>query len=92
LLNDEPLGHPGQVDPGETFERPAVRETPEETGIEVLVILLRCTAVTDVVRAGYRGINAYYLADPGSNTVSRMSPRNERISAVSFVDLLLICC
>jgi 8-oxo-dGTP pyrophosphatase MutT (NUDIX family) len=68
-----------------------VRETLEETGIEVSVILLLCTAVMDVVRAEVRGINAYYLADPGSNTVSRMSPRNERIAAVSFVDLPLIC-
>ena len=52
----------GFVDPGETYEKTAVRETKEETGVTVTAGPLLCTAVMDVLCEEYRGINAYFLA------------------------------
>ena len=77
----------GVVDPGESFEETAARETLEETGISVEVGPLLCTAVMDVPKLGYRGINAYFHADVLTDATPRMSPRKERISAVAYMDL-----
>ncbi len=77
----------GLVDPGETFEQAAERETLEETGIAVSVRALLCTAVMDVPSAEYRGINAYFHADTLSIAQPRTSARKERISAAAYLDL-----
>jgi len=50
----------GVVDSGESFEETAAREALEETGIPVAIGPLLCTAVMDVAKAEYRGINAYF--------------------------------
>jgi len=77
----------GVVDPGESFEETAARETVEETGIAVAVGALLCTAVMDVAKAKYRGINAYFRAEALDDAIPYTSPRKERISAASYIDL-----
>src|SRR5690349_10511722 len=63
----------GLVDPGETFEQAAERETLEETGIAVSVTALLCVAVMEVASAEYRGINLYYRAEALSKVIPHPS-------------------
>jgi len=77
----------GVVDPDESFEETAARETLEETGISVAVGTLHCTAVMDVAKAEYRGINAYFRAEALDDAMPHTSPRKERIDSAAYVDL-----
>jgi ADP-ribose pyrophosphatase YjhB (NUDIX family) len=79
----------GFVDPGETYEETAVRETLEETGVTVTAGPLLCTAVMDVPCEEYRGINAYFLAACVGNETP-MAGLGEAIVQAAFVDLTAI--
>jgi len=80
----------GVVDPGESFEETAARETLEETGISVEVGPLLCTAVMDIPNEEYRGINAYFHAEALDDAMPHTSPKKERIAAAAYVDLATI--
>jgi 8-oxo-dGTP diphosphatase len=75
----------GFVDPGETYEEAAVRETLEETGVSVTAGPLLCTAVMEVPCEEYRGINAYFLA-ASVGSEAPVASNDEPILDVSFVE------
>ncbi len=76
----------GLTEPGESLEQAAVRETLEETGIEVRIGELVCTVVMDVPAEEYRGINAYFLAHPLADHQPNVLTQDEPIKEAAFVD------
>lgn len=78
----------GVVEPGESFEQTAARETLEETGIRVSVGKLLCTAVMDEPEEHYRGINAYFRVETLDGRQPENSSSRENISSVAYVDLM----
>jgi ADP-ribose pyrophosphatase YjhB (NUDIX family) len=79
----------GFVEPGETFEQAAVRETMEETAVSVVAGPLLCTAVMDVPCDEYRGINTYFIASSVGDEVPKVG-QGELIVQAEFVDLSTI--
>ena len=77
----------GVVDPNESFEQTAARETLEETGIQAAAGELLCTVVIDEPSLEYRSVNAYFRAKAPGAAMPQANPRERRISSVAFVDL-----
>lgn len=76
----------GIIAPGESLEQVALRETKEETGIDVEIGALFCTVVMDVPLEEYRGINLYYCAQALTDQIQ--TPNDyEPITDVAFKDI-----
>lgn len=79
----------GFVEPGESLEQAASRETLEETAIPVVVHSLLCTVVMEVPSETYRGINAYFCAVETGHEIPQPE-LSENITRAEFVDLSAI--
>jgi 8-oxo-dGTP pyrophosphatase MutT (NUDIX family) len=77
----------GLLEAGESLEQTAVRETLEETGIDVETDDLLCTTVITVPTEEYRAINAYFLARVLSILPPKVLTRDEPIKEAAFIDV-----
>ncbi len=80
----------GHIEAGESLEETAAREALEETGIPVAVGALLCTVVIDVPAEEYRGINAYFTAEPledGDGEPAPMAGASEPIQRAAYLEL-----
>src|SRR5262245_37019924 len=77
----------GLVNPGESFEETAARETREETGVCPSVGELLCTVVIDEPLLEYRSINAYFRAVAPEDAMPQTSLKEGRISAAAYVNI-----
>ncbi len=78
----------GRIEAGESLEETAAREALEETGIAVVVGALLCTVVIDVPAQEYRGINAYFTAEPLDDAEPAPTPGAiEPIQRAAYLEL-----
>lgn len=77
----------GILEAGESFEQAAIRETLEETGVQVEMGDLLCTARIDVPSEAYRAINAYFYATALSDRPPKVQTRAEPIRTAAFVNV-----
>jgi 8-oxo-dGTP diphosphatase len=80
----------GYVEPGETFEQAAARETFEETGIAVGVGDLVCTLIWEREHTRRRNIVAYFAATPVDISSEPRPQVEEGIESVEFLALAAI--
>ena len=81
----------GYVNPHESMEEAAIRETLEETSVSVSIGALLCTVVMDVPREKYRGINTYFCATwVGDETPFGDEKDGEAIIKAAYIDLTLV--
>ncbi len=81
----------GYMHPGESLEETAAREAHEETSVPVQVGRLLCTVLMDVPDEEYRGINAYFCAQPLGNAQPKViDAENEPIIDAAYIDLASI--
>ncbi len=77
----------GLVEPGESFEQTAVRETLEETGMQVEVGDLLCIVTMIVPDEEYRAVNLYFRATTDSAQEPHILAQSEPLEDVAFVEV-----
>lgn len=78
----------GYVHLGESLEETAAREAIEETSVPVQVGRLFCTVLMDVPDEEYRGINAYFCAQPlGIVQPKVINADHEPIIDAAYIDV-----
>jgi 8-oxo-dGTP pyrophosphatase MutT (NUDIX family) len=76
----------GFVEAGESFERAAVREVLEETGIAIDLEQFVCTLVWEREHDRRRNVLAFFLAKPVDRTVEPRGQLDEEIDDAAYVD------
>jgi 8-oxo-dGTP diphosphatase len=77
----------GYIEAKETLEHAAIRETKEETGVDIVIERLLCTIVMDVPSIEYRGVNMYFLGTVVGIPHLQGPSDGECIKDVAFIDL-----
>lgn len=77
----------GLVEPGESLEDTAARETMEETHVLTRVGRLLCTVVMEVPAERYRALNAYFCAEALDDRAP-VASSDEPIVHAAYVDLV----
>lgn len=80
----------GHVDPGETLEQAASRETLEETGVEVRVGRLLATCVHEWTERRLRNLVTFFDAEPIANATSRTAANEPNVATAAWQDPLAL--
>ncbi|MFC4786436.1 NUDIX hydrolase [Nocardioides sp. MAHUQ-72] len=80
----------GHVEPGETLEEAAYRETLEETGVEVLVGRLLATCVHEWSERRLRNLVTFFEAESLSDADPRTAPDEPDLVTASWQDPLAL--
>ncbi len=80
----------GHVDPGESMEEAAARETHEETGVRVRIDALVALCVHEWHERARRQVIAFFAAETTGSDRGRTSPHEPEIDRVEWLDPLVL--